>query len=205
MSETTGRDRLKEQVAQAFAIQAEAMRLQQERLTGDELIRAAEMLMNAPVIGASACGHSGIACMHFAHLMCWIGKAARFISPAEAVHGGLGFLQPGGVMMLASRGGKTAELVPIQEYCAAHQIKTIAVTENTDSALAQKADAVLPMTVNREIDRYNCQGTTSFLVTAAIFEALQMIMIELTGFTKQRFAEIHPGGAVGARLNGGAK
>ena len=77
----------------------------------------------------------------------------------------------------------------------------IAVTETLSSPLAEKSDIVLAMKVTRECDRHNSQGTTSFAVTCAIFDALQTAVIELTGFKNEQFAAIHPGGAVGKRLN----
>ena len=163
--------------------------------------KAVELLINAPRIGATGCGHSGIMCQHFAHLMCCIEQPAKFISPAEAVHGGTGFLQAGDVCLFASRGGKTAELLPILEICKKKGINIITVTENTDSPLAKGADVVLKQHVNRETDRYNCQGTTSTTSLGVIFHVLQTMMIEETGFKNERFALIHPGGAVGKRLN----
>jgi D-arabinose 5-phosphate isomerase GutQ len=57
------------------------------------------------------------------------------------------------------------------------------------------------MAVERECDKYNCQGTTSFAVTNAIFDALQTAVLEATEFKNEDFAVIHPGGAVGKRLN----
>ena len=163
--------------------------------------RAVELLAAAPRIGASGCGHSGIVCQHFAHLMCCIERPARFISPAEAVHGATGFLQPGDVMVLASRGGKTKELFPIADICRARGVSVITVTENTESPLAQAADVVLKQHVNRETDKWNAQGTTSTTSLCMIFHALQAALIEVTGFQAQQFAVIHPGGAVGERLN----
>lgn len=163
--------------------------------------KAVELLINAPRIGATGCGHSGIMCQHFAHLMCCIEQPAKFISPAEAVHGGTGFLQAGDVCLFASRGGKTAELLPIMEICKKKGVKIITVTENTDSPLAVGADVVLKQHVNRETDRYNCQGTTSTTSLGVIFHVLQTMMIEETNFKNERFALIHPGGAVGERLN----
>ncbi|MBR2473391.1 MAG: phosphosugar isomerase, partial [Clostridia bacterium] len=69
------------------------------------------------------------------------------------------------------------------------------------SPLAQGADIVLPMKITKETDKYNSQGTTSFIVTNAIFDALQAALIEETGYRNEQFAVIHPGGAVGERLN----
>ena len=100
---------------EAFRIEAGALAAMPEQLKEEPFLKAVEMLTGAERIASSGCGHSGIACQHFAHLMCCIERPARFISPAEAVHGGTGFLKTGDVMLLASRGGKTAELLPILE------------------------------------------------------------------------------------------
>ncbi len=185
----------------AFAIEAESLAETAKVLDEKEFARAVEVLAKAERIGASACGHSGIACQHFAHLMCCIERPARFISPAEAVHGALGFIQKGDVILLASRGGKTDELLPIADICRGKGATVIGVTENLNSPLAEKSDIVLAMKVTRECDIYNCQGTTSFAVTSAIFDALQAAVLEYTGFKNEKFAVIHPGGAVGKRLN----
>ena len=163
--------------------------------------KAVDLLRNAPRIGASGCGHSGIMCQHFAHLMCCIERPARFISPAEAVHGAAGFLQAGDVMILASRGGKTGELIPILDICKKKNISVIVITENMESPLAQGADVVIKQYVNRETDKYNCQGTTSSTSLAVIFHVLQTALIEETDFQNEQFAVVHPGGAVGERLN----
>lgn len=186
----------------AFAIEAESLAETAKVLDPAEFTKAVEALAKAERIGAAGCGHSGIACRHFAHLMCCIERPARFISPAEAVHGALGFIQKGDVMLLVSRGGKTDELMPIADICRAKGATVIGVTENLTSPLAEKSDIVLAMKVTRECDKYNCQGTTSFAVTSAIFDALQTAVLEYTDFQNQKFAVIHPGGAVGKRLNG---
>ncbi len=168
----------------------------------DEAFSAAvELLKNAPRIGASGCGHSGIICQHFAHLMCCIEQPAKFISPAEAVHGGMGFLQAGDVLLFASRGGKTGELLPLVDICKRKGVKIITVTENLESPLAKNADVVLKQHVNRETDKYNAQGTTSSTALCMIFHALQTALIEETDYKNEQFALIHPGGAVGERLN----
>ena len=167
----------------------------------DAFAKAVELLASAERIGAAGCGHSGIMCRHFAHLMCCIERPARFISPAEAVHGASGFLKCGDVMLLASRGGKTAELLPIMDICKKKGVRIITVTENLSSPLAQGADVVLKQYVNRETDKYKSQGTTSSTALCMIFHALQTALIEETDYKNEQFALIHPGGAVGERLN----
>lgn len=186
----------------AYDIEAECILKMKDWFDEAQFSKAVELLCAAPRIGASGCGHSGIICQHFAHLMCCMERPARFISPAEAVHGASGFLQKGDVMVFASRGGKTKELFPIVDICKAKGVSIIVITENLESPLAQAADVLLKQYVNRETDKWNAQGTTSSTALCMIFHALQAAMIEYTGYQAEQFALIHPGGAVGERLNG---
>ena len=110
-------------------------------------------------------------------------------------------MQEGDVCVFASRGGKTKELLPIIDICKAKGVKIISVTENMESPLAEAADVVLKQFVNRETDKYNSQGTTSSTALCMIFHALQAALIEETDYKNEQFALIHPGGAVGERLN----
>lgn len=185
----------------AFLIEADAVEKALHAIPEAEFMRAVDVLAKAERIGAAGCGHSGIVCQHFAHLMCCIERPARFISPAEAVHGATGFLKKGDVMVFASRGGKTKELLPILDICKKKEVTVISVTENLSSPLAEGADIVIPTKVTKETDRYNSQGTTSTTVLSVIFDALQTALIEVTGYKNEQFALIHPGGAVGERLN----
>jgi len=186
---------------QAFQIQADCLKDAFSHIDEAQFSRAVEMLAGATRIAASGCGHTGIACQHFTHLMCCIERPARFISPSEAVHGATGYLQKGDVMLLASRGGKTSELIPILEICKVKGVTVITVTEDISSPLAQGADIVIKMYITKETDKYNCQGTTSNTVLNAIFDALQTALIEETDYQGEKFALLHPGGAVGERLN----
>ncbi len=185
----------------AYDIEAECIVKMKEYFDDEEFSKAVTLLSTAPRIGAAGCGHSGIICQHFAHLMCCIERPARFISPAEAVHGATGFLQAGDVMVFASRGGKTKELLPIMEICQTKGVHIITVTENLESPLALGAEVVIKQYVNRETDKYNMQGTTSTTALCMLFHALQAAVIEETGYKSEQFALIHPGGAVGERLN----
>lgn len=186
----------------AYDIEEQCIREMKDYFDEEAFASAVELLANAERIGTSGCGHSGIICQHFTHLLCCIERPSRFISPAEAVHGATGFLQKGDVMVFASRGGKTKELLPILDICKTKGVKVITVTENLESPLAQGADVVLKQHVNRETDKYNSQGTTSTTALCMIFHALQSALIEETDYKAEQFAVIHPGGAVGERLNG---
>lgn len=189
------------QVKNAYKIESECIKKILDYFDEEVFSKAVELLKNAERIGASGCGHSGIMCQHFAHLMCCIERPARFVSPAEAMHGATGFLQKGDVMVFASRGGKTKELIPIADICKTKGVNIIIITENMESPLAKGADVVLKLYVNRETDKYNSQGTTSSTALCIIFHALQTALIEETDYKNEQFALIHPGGAVGERLN----
>ena len=185
----------------AYDIEAQCITEMKDYFDDKAFSDAVELLCKAERIGTCGCGHSGIICQHMAHLMCCIDRPSRFISPAEAVHGATGFLQNGDVMIFASRGGKTKELFPIVDICKAKGVKIITVTENTESPLAEAADVVLKQHVNRETDKFNMQGTTSTTALCMIFHALQAAMVEETDYKAEQFALVHPGGAVGERLN----
>lgn len=191
----------KERVLSAFDIESNSILATRDAMDLDAFSKAVDVLCCAPRIGTTGCGHSGIACMHFAHSLCCVERPARFLSPAEAVHGASGFLQAGDVLVWASRGGKTDELFSILDICHAKKVTVLGITENLSSPLAAKSHIVIPMKVTAETDRYNSQGTSSFTTLAAVFDALQTAIIEETGYKNEQFALIHPGGAVGKRLN----
>lgn len=190
-----------EQALNVYRIESECIREMETYFDEEAYSSAVKLLKSAPRIATSGCGHSGILCQHFAHLLCCIERPAKFISPAEAVHGGTGYLCKDDVIVLASRGGKTKELLPILDICKHKGVKVITITENLESPLATGADVVLKQYVNRETDKYNTQGTTSSTALCVIFHILQTALIEETNFRSEQFAVIHPGGAVGERLN----
>ena len=196
------KERAWEYARHSFIIESDSIRSTLEYIDKSAFSSAVHALAQADRIATSGCGHSGIACRHFAHSMCCIELPARFISPAEALHGASGYVQKGDAVVLASRGGVTAELITIMHICRKKEATIIAVTEKLDSPLALGSDIVIKMHVERESDKYNCQGTSSFVVLSAIFDALQVALLEETDFSNEQFALIHPGGAVGKRLAG---
>ncbi len=162
---------------------------------------AVRALSECDRIITSASGSSGVAAKKFAHTLCCIERPAQFLPPCEAMHGGLGAVQKGNVVVLVSRGGKTAELLPVLDVALKKGATVIGVTENMDSPIGRHADIVLPMHIERESDKYNMQATASFVATIALFDALICAVMEETDYQKSQFALIHPGGAVGERLN----
>ncbi len=171
-------------------------------LDKESFLKAVEVLSSCPKIITCASGSSGIAAKKFAHSLCCIERNAQFLSPAEAIHGGMGCMKKGDAVVMVSRGGKTAELLPIIEVCNKKEVILIGVTENLDAPLAKNSQIVVPMKIEKESDGLNVMATASFVATIAIFDAMLASIMEITGYSLEQFALIHPGGAVGDRLNG---
>lgn len=170
-------------------------------LDEESFLKAIDALVNCKSIMTVASGSSGIAAKKFAHSLCCIEKHAMFMSPSEAVHGGLGALDKDDVMVMVSRGGKTVELLPIISVCNKKKATLIAVTENEQSILAKSSDIVLKLSIEKESDPLGLMATSSFIATIALFDAILASMIVTTDFTAEQFGVIHPGGAVGEKLN----
>ena len=92
-----------EAAKKVYQIEADCIREMEQYLNEEAFGKAVELLADAQRIGTTGCGHSGIICQDFAHLLCCIERPARFLSPAEAVHGASGYLQKGDVLVMASR------------------------------------------------------------------------------------------------------
>ena len=163
--------------------------------------KAVDLLINSSLTVTTACGSSGFAAKKFAHSLCCVECPAKFVAPSEAVHGGLGALQSGNVLVVVSKGGKTDELIPIIDVAKAKGAHIIAVTQKKDSYIAQNAHVVLELPQIPESDRYGVMSTTSFAANTAIFDSLMVGIIEEKDYSLEQFALIHPGGAVGKAIN----
>lgn len=172
-----------------------------EYLDKASFYEAVKALSTCPKIITCASGSSGIAAKKFSHSLCCIERNAQFLCPAEAIHGGMGCMKKGDAVVMVSRGGRTAELLPIIEVCNKKEVILIGVTENLDSPLAKSSQIVVPMKIERESDPLNVMATSSFIATIAIFDAMLAAIMEETDYRLEQFALIHPGGAVGNRLN----
>lgn len=150
----------------------------------------------------AGCGTSAMAARKIAHSLCCIERPAAFLTPSDAVHGGLGLLQKEDILILVSKGGNTAELTRLIPACKAKGVFLIGVTENPSSSIAQEADLLLKVRVEREPCPFNMLATASTLAVIAAFDAICIALMQYTGYTREQFAIIHPGGAVGDRLLG---
>lgn len=151
----------------------------------------------------SGCGTSAMAAKKISHSLNCIERPSFFLTPSDAVHGGLGSIQEGDICILVSKGGNTAELVRLLPALRAKRAVVVAVTENRESVLAKAADHVLNVRIEQEPCRLNMLATASTASVIAAFDAVCIALMQYTGYTREQFSVIHPGGAVGERLTAG--
>ncbi len=163
--------------------------------------RAVRML--AACTGRVVCtgmGKSGIVMKKVAATLSSTGTPALFLNPAEAIHGDLGMVVAGDVVVAASFSGTTAELLRLIETVRRLGVELIVLTGNADSPLARNADVHLKVAIDKEACPLNLAPTASTTATLALGDALAMALLEHKGFTPADFALLHPGGELGKRL-----
>lgn len=145
-------------------------------------------------------GKSGIVMKKIAATLASTGTPSFFLHPAEAIHGDLGMLMSGDLVLAASYSGTTEELLRLVETLKRLGLPLIAMTGNAASPLARLADLHLPVAIDKEACPLNLAPTASTTATLALGDALAMALIEARGFTAEDFARLHPGGQLGKQL-----
>lgn len=191
-------------VKQAMKDEAAAISYLADYFNGDQIAEVANLIANCKGrLFTSACGTSGVTARKIAHTMSCIEIPTAFLSPADAVHGGLGKVKKGDIMIFVSKGAKSGELMPILTACKTKGVTVITTTENPEGELAKASDYIVPMNINYEADPFNMLATSSTLSAMSIWDAIAITLIEITEYTREQFKIIHPGGAVGERLLSG--
>lgn len=145
-------------------------------------------------------GKSGLIGRKIAATLASTGTPSLFLHPAEAIHGDLGMVRPGDVMILISNSGETEEIVRLLPALQRLDAKIIALTAGQGSSMARAAQIVLDISVDREACPLNLAPTTSAMNTLVLGDAIAVALMEARGFEAADFAMTHPGGALGRRL-----
>lgn len=128
------------------------------------------------------------------------GTPALFLHAADAIHGDLGMVRPGDVVICISKSGNTPEIKVLVPLIKNFGNTLIAIVGNTDSFLAHEADVVLDTTVEHEACPNNLAPTSSTTAQLVMGDALAVALIECRNFSARDFARFHPGGALGKQL-----
>jgi arabinose-5-phosphate isomerase len=174
-----------------------------ERL-GQSFIRAVELIKETVeargkviVLGVGKSGHIG---EKIASTLTSTGSLAVVLNSLNALHGDLGMVADGDVVLALSYSGETEELLRILPAIARFQVSVIALCGAADSTLAKNCDVFLDVNIEQEACPLNLAPTSSTTVMLALGDALAMVLLEARGFQKEDFAKFHPGGMVGRSL-----
>jgi len=193
-------------------IEAEALRALADRLAGPMALpfaRAVDLIYCcAGRVVVTGMGKSGIIARKIAATLNSTGTPALFMHPVEAVHGDLGMLVAGDVVVTLSASGETEEILRLLATIKRLQLKLIAMTcdemrpqdLSKTSTLAAAADVALDCSVAKEACSIGFAPTASTTTMLALGDALAMSLAEKRGFKEEDFANLHPGGKLGKRL-----
>jgi arabinose-5-phosphate isomerase len=185
---------------EVIRIEADAVAALESRINAD-FAAAVDLLFNCKGrVIVSGIGKSGIIAQKVAATLSSTGTAAIFLHAAEAAHGDLGMVMPGDVVICISKSGSTEEfytLVPILKRLAT---PIIAMTGNHHSPLAERADVVLDISVEKEACPHDLAPTASTTAALAMGDALAVALVEKRHFSRDDFAMRHPSGSLGKKL-----
>lgn len=186
--------------ARVLEIESAAVAALRGRLD-DHFARAIAILLAAPgKVVVTGMGKSGLIGRKIAATLASTGTPAFFLHPAEGIHGDIGMVLGGDVILALSHSGETEEvnrLVPVFKRLG---LPIIALTGNRRSVLAAHADAVLDVGVKEEACPLGLVPTASTTAALAMGDALAVVLFEEKGFSTRDFAMLHPGGALGRKL-----
>jgi arabinose-5-phosphate isomerase len=192
-----------EKARRVFDIELSAVHEVRERLDGS-FARAVEWMLEAVgkrnkivVVGVGKSGHVG---EKIAATLTSTGSPAVVLNSLNALHGDLGVVADGDLILALSYSGETEELITLVPALRRFDVKLIAITGNAGSFLAANCDAHLDVQVSQEACPLNLAPTSSSTAMLVLGDALAMVLLEARGFRKEDFARFHPGGRLGRTL-----
>ena len=170
-------------------------------LLDDDFTKTVElMLENKGNVVFSGVGKSALIAQKIVATMNSTGTTAVFMHAADAIHGDLGIVREGDIVVILSKSGETPEIKMLVPLIKLRGNKIVAMVGNRESYLASQADFVLDVTVNEEAMPGSLAPTSSTTAQLVMGDALALILMRCRGFSTDDFAKFHPGGALGKQL-----
>jgi arabinose-5-phosphate isomerase len=190
-----------EKVVELLKLEADAIEQSAKRLEKSVVERTIEILENCKGnVIVTGIGKSGIIAQKIAQTLTSTGTVAIFVHPSDALHGSLGIITKGDVVIAVSNSGETDEILLLLPTLKARTICIISIVGNPSSTLARQSDVILDSSVDQEACPLNLAPTTSTTVALALGDAIAMTLMEAKGLTAEDFAANHPAGRLGKRL-----
>ncbi len=181
-------------------VEADALLAMAERIDGD-FERAVKLILSSTGrVVVTGMGKSGLVGQKIASTMASTGTPALFLHPAEGIHGDLGMIMKGDVVIAISNSGETEELLRILPVIKRLGAPLIGMSGKTTSTLARASDVFLDVSVKEEACPLGLAPTASTTATLAMGDALSVALLVERGFRAEDFAVYHPGGALGKKL-----
>jgi arabinose-5-phosphate isomerase len=181
---------------------SELQRLRQR--LNEQFVRAVELIKETVeargkviVLGVGKSGHIG---QKIAATLTSTGAPAVVLDSLNALHGDLGVVADGDLVLALSYSGETEEMLRVLPAISRFQVGIIAMCSDAQSTLAKNCDVFLDVNVEQEACPLNLAPTSSTTVMLALGDAIAMVLLEARGFQKEDFAKFHPGGALGRGL-----
>jgi arabinose-5-phosphate isomerase len=191
---------LKAQISEVIRLEADSLYKMSESVT-DDFCTALNLIASCSgKVVLTGVGKSGLIARKIAATMSSTGTMATFIHPTEGMHGDLGLLGPGDVVIALGKSGESEELVKLIPAMKRLSVKLIALTSCRESTLGREADVVLFAPVEKEACPLDLAPTVSTTVALAIGDALAVTLMKMRNFKPEDFALYHPGGKLGKRL-----
>jgi arabinose-5-phosphate isomerase len=187
--------------ARVLDLEAEAIRALVPRLDGsfDAAVWLLERCRGRVIV--TGMGKSGIIARKIAATLASTGTPAHFLHPAEGVHGDLGMVARGDVVVALSNSGETDEILAIVPLLKRLAVSIVLLTGSPQSVLARQCDVVLDVSVREEACPMNLAPTSSTTAALAMGDALAMALLEVRGLSPEDYAALHPRGALGWRAS----
>ncbi|MCS7009620.1 MAG: KpsF/GutQ family sugar-phosphate isomerase [Chthoniobacterales bacterium] len=189
--------------SEVFSIEISGLRQVSGRL-GEDFLRATRMLLHVlqqqKKIVVLGVGKSGLIGQKIAATLTSTGAPAVVLNSVDALHGDIGVVSEGDVVLALSYSGQTQELLNVLPALASFGVQIIAITGNTRSDLARAATIVLDVSIEKEACPLGLAPTSSTTAMLVLGDALAMVILEARGFRKEDFARFHPGGSIGRQL-----
>jgi arabinose-5-phosphate isomerase len=168
---------------------------------GNEFAHAVDLIYRCKGrVIVTGVGKSGIIARKIVATMNSTGTQAVFLHPTDAVHGDLGIVREGDVVICISKSGATKELTPLVPMFQRLGVPIISMVGNASSPLARESTVVLDASVTEEACPHDLAPTSSTTVDAVLGDAIAIALLERRQFTREDFARYHPGGTLGRRL-----
>ena len=188
-------------IAEVMLAEAQAITIAAQRLDAAHAQRAVDMLVACTgKVLVTGVGKSGLVAQKIAASLTSVGLMSVYLNPLDALHGDIGVVRDGDVIIMISNSGETTELLAVIPYVKKRDVQLLGILGKTKSAIGQRCDLALDASVEREASPIDQVPTSSTAVAMAIGDALTVAWMTAKGVSVNDFAMNHPAGSIGRRL-----